>query len=165
MIGKNSKYLIAGLAAVLVIGMSFALIPVQRASTVHTTITADTQTNANDQERAITFALEGTIGVTAITDAVLIRDNNVVLVGRIEATELAETDGGLGGSPDLSFECVNTDASVSAVGVALTAPNVKTSAALSATCESVRFDVAAGGDAGDAFTVLVTIYIDNWPEV
>lgn len=138
--------------------MSLVIISVQEAATVHGTIRADTQTNANDQERVYHFTVLADAGPGNLMEGVLIPDNNVVLVGRIEAVEMTETDGPTDGSPRLFFECVNSDNIIVQVGATLTAPNEKVSAALSPTCESILFQVEDGADAGDMVEARVTLH-------
>lgn len=71
------------------------------------------------------------------------------------------------GASTLELECI-TSAGVAAIGTGLDTAGKQQSNALLADCEGIQFDFAAVGGAGDAaddITLLVSIYIDTWPEV
>jgi len=142
------------LATVLVAGM-FALMPVEKASTVHTTITADTQANFDDQERLI-IATVGPAGA-AITDSVILPDNNVDYSGFVNAVVTDDA-----AAADVGIECVDGTGAVVALNAAddLDALNEKRAYTLPADCEAVRVDLAAA-----SLAAVISIHIDVWPEV
>lgn len=140
------------LAAVVLVAGIFAYAPVEKVSTVHTTINND----IGDQERVVTWNLDS---VGGFNDYILIPDSDVTLVGNVTAVVL---DGPATAGTESTVECVNDGGTVTA----LTAVNELDAAgettsndALSAGCEEIRVDVA------DGTHLLVTVHIDTFPEV
>ncbi len=153
-------------ATVLVAGM-FAFTPVQKASTIHTSLGGSGQVNADDQERILTFTIRADWGNTAHANNIILPDGPTDITGRLAVTVMDIADGLTAGAPTVNFECI-TSAGVAAIGTGLDTVGEQQSNALPADCEGIQFDFAAVGGAGDAadeITLLVSIYIDNWPEV
>ena len=126
------------------IALAISVAPVQEAQAVHTTIIADIV----DQERIMSFRMV-TVG-GAITDAVIIPDQSVVLVGSVGASIVA-----------------------GAVAVTITdeAGNTIVTDANGGAGDQLAFTAIGAGDLGievdlgGAATVDFVIYIDNFPEV
>lgn len=115
-----------------------------------------------DQERIFSFTVDSKHGTTPITDAVLIPDTGVVIVGRAEAVMVRDTDDNNSGSPSLTLKCVNSDGSITSLG---TLNNLNDKISTAFTCKAVRMDLGAGGNADDGVGALISIYVDNWPAV
>ena len=159
------------LAMTILVAGLFALMPIDQAATVHTTITADTQTNADDQERALAVVISAGAGAVLEEAPVLISFDGSALVG-VMAAKLLDSDGG--GAVDI--ECFNLaaniagvtdivddnnidDVATAALGATLAAQGDDTAAALPGNCEAITVDITAGEE------VLITIAIDVWPEI
>ncbi len=151
----NKPVILSILATAVLVAGIFAYMPVEKASTVHTTITADTQANFNDQERMVITTLSGQSG--ALTDIVILPDNNVDYKGTVDAILTRAS-----GANDVTIECVLGTGAVQALTAAddLDALGEKRTYTLPNDCEAVRVDMAAA-----TLAVLIAIHIDEWPEV
>ena len=159
------------LSATIIVAGLFAFMPVQQAISVHTTITADTVSNIEDQERMLIINLA--TGTTAMNDILLVVSADAAgITGTIMGLIVDETqDAGLA---DLDFECHdlgavsiadvsgddNSDDSGTLVNVANDMDDVGDQEVDSlSSCELLTADLAANTEA------IVTIHIDNWPEI
>lgn len=133
-----------------------AYMPIQKASTIHTTIHAAIV----GQERIVT-AMIGPVDPGATRTFTIIPDNNVNLAGVVEAVI---TDPGGAGNPDVDIACVNdANASINlSLNNDLDLLNEKRRYNLAADCDAVQVLIP---DPTDAIAVFVTIKITNWPEV
>ena len=155
---------------ILVAGL-FAFMPVQQATSVHTTITADSVANIEDQERMLIINLA--TGTTAMNDILLvIAADGAGITGTIMGLIVDETQGA--GLADLDFECfdlgattvaaVSGDDNADDAGTLVNAANDMDDVGdqevdALANCELLTADLAANTEA------IVTIHIDNWPEI
>jgi hypothetical protein len=155
------------LATTLLMAGMFAFTPIEKASTIHSSLGGSGQVNADDQERILTFTIRADWGNTAQANNIIIPDGTTDITGRLAVTVMDIADGATAGAPTVNFECI-TSTGVAAIGTGLDTAGEQQSNALPADCEGIQFDFAAVGGAGDAtdeITLLVSVYIDNWPEV
>ena len=157
---RQQKILIpVTLISVIIIAGVFAFYPVEKASTVHGTLESATsaQSNADDQERIFSFNVDNAAGAT-ITNFVLVPDNNVDLVGSVSAVLSDEAAAG-----SSKIECTDGSGNALEISAALTTIDDEGTSlgptALPSDCEAIRTTVPDGDN------IIISIYINNWPEV
>ena len=162
------------LSITIIIAGLFAFMPVQQATTVHTTLAtnAGTQTNLDDQERMLIINLA--TGVTFQNDTLLVlAADGAGFSGTIMGLIVDETQGA--GLADLDFECHNLGGGVTVASVSGDDNSDDTG-----TLQNVANDMDDAGDQEvDSITscelltadlapnteAIVSIHIDNWPEI
>ena len=146
---------------VLVAGI-FAFMPIDKATTVHTTlqsasdattqtttITDDIADEVRDQDRYVYWNIDAT---ATITDMVLIPDSNVDISGNLTAALLDE-----GSSGFTKVDCGNaggSDLQISAGLDAINTAGTVVNSILPSDCESINVDVANGDH------IIITLLVD-----
>ena len=160
------------LSITIIIAGLFAFMPVQQATTVHTTLAtnAGTQTNLDDQERMLIINLA--TGVTFQNDTLLVlAADGAGFTGTIMGLIVDESQGA--GLADLDFECHDLALTLAAISGDDNADDTGTLQNVAndmddagdqevdsiSDCEVLTADLAPNTEA------IVSIHIDNWPEI
>lgn len=149
------KYTIPSLLIVVtVLAVFIAFMPVDEAKGVHTTITADTVANVEDQERIVFYNIDATAD---INNFVLVPDNGVDIVGTITVTLIDE--GSSGNSVVNCKDNTDSDLTINSALDAISDVGTIDEFALPNDCEEIQTDVKSGDH------IIIQLYINNWPEV
>lgn len=149
------------LAATVLVAGIFAFMPINKASTIHSSINSD----IIDQERIFTFNIDTPVALNDV--ALVVSADTFALTGEI-AAKLIDADN----AEVVDIECHNLGTLVAIVddnnadddgtqegATLVNAADDTADIAFTANCELITVDITAGSH------VMITVHIDNWPEI
>jgi len=137
----NKVVIPAILAVTISIAGIFAFIPIDKATTVHTTLLSDTAEEVRDQDRYVFWEIDAT---TTITDFILIPDSDVDIGGNVTVTLLGNVTSGAGSSTVNCQTASGGDLTISTALNTIDDIGIILNSALPSDCESLQADVADG---------------------